>query len=217
MQAVAQAFADSGRAMFLSAAIAPLYLHQYVHARRVGNDVEFGQARQAKNVALSWFTGLLYARNDPDNAVVREGWFPGYNERLAKLHVTMSALGGTLFLAGDDPRGLTPRRAALLTNPDVLSLARTPLVARPLGGVQGEPPAVLHAAEPDGSHVIAVFNWNGASSSQTTVRVRDLGLDERAVYTVHDLWNAGPTGAVESVLTVDLQPHGVALLRLTRR
>src|SRR3712207_2326702 len=79
MRAITRAWQDAGRPMFISAAISPLYIQPYVHARRVGNDVEFGQARQATNVALSWFTSLLYHRNDPDNAVLRRTWYPGYN------------------------------------------------------------------------------------------------------------------------------------------
>jgi alpha-galactosidase len=214
MAAITAAWQDAGRPIFISAAISPLYVQPYVHARRVGNDVEFGQARQAKNVALSWFTGLLYHRNDPDNAVVRRSWFPGYNDGLARLHVTMAALGGTLFIAGDDPRELSPGRAALLTNPSVLALAQEPLVIRPLSLGEGPPP-VWHARRADGSHVVGIFNWNGSSPARFSVRLRDLGLDERAVYDLFDLWEQAPHGRAESSFTVELPPHGVALLRLT--
>ncbi|MGH2585901.1 MAG: alpha-galactosidase [Dehalococcoidia bacterium] len=216
MRAITNAWRDNGRAMFISAAISPLYIQPYVHARRVGNDVEFGQARQAKNVALSWFTGLLYHRNDPDNAVVRGDWFPGYSDDLAKLHATMAAIGGTLFLAGDDPRTLSPARASLMTNASVLALARKPFVVRPLS-VQQTPAPVWHGGQQDGSHIVAVFNWDGATGARHTIRFRDLGLDERAVYTLVDLWAEAPFGVFESSFTVNLAPHGVALLWITRR
>jgi alpha-galactosidase len=216
MRAITNAWRDSGRAMFISAAISPLYIQPYVHARRVGNDVEFGQARQATNVALSWFTGLLYHRNDPDNAVVRGNWFPGYNDALAKLHATMAAFGGTLFLAGDDPRKLSPARASLMTNRSVLALARNPIVARPLS-VQQTPAPVWHGGLADGSQIVGVFNWDGAKGARHAVRFRDLGLDERAVYTVFDLWAEAQFGVFESSFTVNLEPQGVALLRVARR
>jgi alpha-galactosidase len=215
MRAISEAWRQSGREIFVSAAISPLYVQPYVHARRTGTDVVFGQTRQARNSALSWFTGLLYYRNDPDNAVVRRDWFPGYNDGLARLHVTMSALGGTLFLTGDDPRKLTPGRAALLTNPEVLNLVRRPLVIRPLG-VGDDPPSVWIANETDGMALVGVFNWDGQRSARYTIPLRDLGLDERALYSAVELWEQRELGFYEYVLNVDLPPHGVALLRLTR-
>jgi hypothetical protein len=211
MRTITRAWQDAGRPIFISAAISPLYVQPYVHARRVGNDVEFGQARQATNVALSWFTGLLYHRNDPDNAVVRRTWYPGYSDSLARMHVTMSALGGTLFLAGDDPRNLSPTRASLLTNAWVLGLARQPLHVRPLR-VQQTPAAIWHAPGPDGVHVVAAFNWDGTSGAQHTIRFRDLGLLDRGVYRIFDLWENAEMGRHEHSFTVELAPHGVVLL-----
>jgi hypothetical protein len=216
MRMISQAWRDSGRPMFISAAISPLYVQPYVHARRVGNDVEFGQAREAANVSLSWFTGLLYHRNDPDNAVIRGSWFPGYNDKLARLHATMAALGGTLFIAGDDPRGLSPTRAALMTNPSVVELARRPVVIRPLS-IKETPAPIWHATQPDGSRIVALFNWDGVNGRRHVVRFADLGLPGGAVYTAYDLWNESPFGVFESSFTVDLPPHGVVLLRITRR
>jgi alpha-galactosidase len=215
MAAITRVWQRAGRPIFISAAISPLYVQQYAHARRVGNDVEFGQVREAKNVALSWFTGLLYTRNDPDNAVVRGSWFPGYNDNLAKLHATVSALGGTLFIAGDDPRQLSPQRAALLTNPWVLSLTHQPLVARPLS-LEATPPPVWYADGPDGTHVIAIFNWDGARGARHTIRFRDLGLPDRGVYRLFDLWENAEMGTHEHDFTVDVPPQGVLLLFVVR-
>ena len=215
MRAITRAWHDAGRPMFISAAISPLYIQPYVHARRVGNDVEFGQAREAANVALSWFTSLLYHRNDPDNAVLRRTWYPGYNDGLARLHATMSALGGTLFLSGDDPRELSPARAALMTNPWVLGLTHQPLQVRPLG-VRETPAPVWHGPVPDGVHVVAVFNWDGVSGARHTIRFQDLGLPERGVYRLFDLWENAEKGSHEHAFTVDVPPHGVALLYVIR-
>jgi hypothetical protein len=58
-------------------------------------------------------------------------------------------------------------------------------------------------------------NGNGGSPARFSVRLRDLGLDERAVYDLFDLWEQAPHGRAESSFTVELPPHGVALLRLT--
>ncbi|MFN8559712.1 MAG: hypothetical protein U0531_20995 [Dehalococcoidia bacterium] len=44
----------------------------------------------------------------------------------------MAALGGTVFILGDDPRYLSPKRAALLMSPEILALAREGVAARPL-------------------------------------------------------------------------------------
>lgn len=216
MQAITDAWSDSGRPIFISAAISPLYVQPYVHSRRVGNDVEFGQARQAKNVALSWFTGLLYHRNDPDNAVVRRDWFPGYTDGLAKLHVTMDALGGTLFIAGDDPRKLSPARAALLTNEDMLAVAREPLVIRPLE-LEDDPPPIWYAAEDDGSYLVGIFNWDGDDPARYSLPLADLGLTADAAYRAVDLWTGQELAMTGGWIVIDLAPHDAALLRITGR
>lgn len=211
MQAVLDGFHSAGRPIYLSAAIAPLYVHPYVHSRRVGTDVNFGQARQAQNVALSWFTDLLYVRNDPDNVVVRHDWFPGYSDAMARMHATMSALGGTLFILGDDPRYLRPERTALLTDPEVLALAKEGVAARPL--TVGETPAPVWSARlRDGAVVAGFFNWSD-EPVQRTVPLSRLGLDITRRYEVHDLWD-GDAREVSGSLSVTLPPRSAALLRI---
>jgi hypothetical protein len=213
MTAVREGFASAGRPIYLSAAISPLYVHQYAHARRVGTDVNFGQAREAQNVALSWFTDLLYHRNDPDNVVVREDWFPGYSDGLARMHATMAALGGTLFILGDDPRYLSPQRAALLTDPDVLELAKEGVTARPLD-LRETPPPVWAARTRDGAVVVGLFNWHDVPVRRTVPFSR-LGLDPARPYRVRDLWHA-EAGVVTArgAYILELPPRSGALLRI---
>ena len=210
MEAVRDGFLAAGRPVYLSAAISPLYVHQYVHARRTGNDVIFGQAREAQNVALSWFTDLLYHRNDPDNVIVRPDWYPGYGEEMARLHTTMAALGGTLFILGDDPRYLSPERAALLTDSDVLALAQEGVSAWPLD-VRETPAPVWAARLRDGGVVVGVFNWSDRPV-QRTIALAQLGLDPARRYRVRDLWNPEASGAATGSYTVELPPRSVALL-----
>jgi hypothetical protein len=212
MAAVRAGFASAGRPIFLSAAISPVFVHPYVHARRVGNDVNFGQAREAQNVALSWFTDLLYHRNDPDNVVVREGWYPEYSEEAARMHITMAALGGTVFILGDDPRHLSPERAALLTEPEVLALAREGISARPLH--VRETPAPVWAARSGDGAVVGVFNW-GEADAQHTITFARLGLDPARPYHVQDLWNPEAGGMATTSYTVTLPALSVALLRIS--
>jgi alpha-galactosidase len=212
MKAVHEGFASAGRPIFLSAAIAPLYVQPYVHARRVGTDVNFGQAREAQNVALSWFTHLLYHRNDPDNVVVREDWFPDYSDGLARMHATMGALGGTLFILGDDPRQLSQERAALLTDPEVLALAAEGVAARPLD-VGDTPAPVWWARLADGAIVLGVFNWDGDEASHTVSLAR-LGLSPGRAYTVTDLWEHTEAGSAVDSLSIELPPHSARLVRL---
>ena len=212
MESVRDGFASAGRPIYLSAAISPLYLHQYVHARRVGNDVIFGQAREAQNVSLSWFTDLLYHRNDPDNVVLREDWFPGYTEGLARMHTTMAAMGGTLFILGDDPRYLSPERAALVTNPEILDLAREGVGARPLD-VRAMPAPVWAIRLRDGSVAVGVFNWD-IRPARYTIPLVSLGLDPSRAYRVRDVWNPEAGGTATGNYTVDVGALSVALLRL---
>lgn len=212
MAAVREGVLTSGRPVYLSAAIAPLYVHQHVHARRVGTDVNFGQARQAQNVALSWFTDLLYHRNDPDNVVVREDWYPGYRDGVARMHATMAALGGTLFIAGDDPRRLSPERAALMTDPEVLDLAKEGVSARPVD-VRETPAPIWVGRRADGSAIVGLFNWS-EQPVRRTVPLARLGLDAGRTYQVADLWDGPAHEAATTALTVDLPPFTAQLLQL---
>lgn len=214
MEAVRDGFATAGRPIYLSAAIAPLYVHAYAHARRVGNDVNFGQAREAGNVALSWFTDLLYHRNDPDNVVVRDDWYPAYPPSVARMHATMAALGGTLFILGDDPRYLSRERADLLTAPEIVALAREGVSARPLD-VRETPAPVWVARRQDGATVLALFNWSEAPARHAVDLAR-LGLDPARPYRAGDLWNPEAAGQMlQGVADIEVAPSSAALLRIS--
>jgi hypothetical protein len=135
---------------------------------------------------------------DPDVALV------GGNLELeqGRQLVTVAALAGGPFFASDDLRDLAPERLALLTNPEVLSLA-------------GGPPA-LPDWEPDPTgrpaihwrrdDVLAVFNWTSAGQA---VRVRAPGARS-----ARDLWDRRELPGFRDGALLEIPAQGVRLLRV---
>jgi len=145
--------------------------------------------------------------------VVRENWFPGYSDGLTRMHATMAALGGTLFILGDDRRSLGPERAVLLTDPEVLALAKDGVTARPLD-LREMPPPVWVARTRDGAVIVGLFNWGGVLVRCTVLYDR-LDLDPARPHRVRDLWNAeAGVATVHGSITVELPPRSGALLRI---
>ena len=119
--------------------------------------------------------------------------------------VTMVALAGGLFFASDDLRHLQAERRALLTNPEVLSLA-------------GGPPALPDWEPGEAGHpathwrrddVLAVFNW---TPSGKNVRVRAPGARG-----ARDLWERRELPDFEDGLVLEVPPQGVRLIRVHTR
>jgi len=101
----------------------------------------------------------------------------------------MAALGGTLWLSGDDLPSLAAQgRLGYLTDPEVLDVVRSGRAGIPIGladRLRG-PAAVWLAPQSDGSAVVALFNW-GNHAQTVAVPLAAIGLRART-YTVRDLW-----------------------------
>lgn len=123
-----------------------------------------------------------------------------------------ASLRGTLLILGDDPRRLSPERAALLTDPDVLAPAREGVAAWPVD-VRETPAPVWSARLRDGGVAVGVFNWDDRPVRRVIPFAR-LGLDPPRAYRVRDLWNPEAGGTATGSYTVDLPPHTAALLRV---
>src|SRR5205085_12461517 len=110
--------------------LAPLFPHQYGHARRGSCDV-FGRLSDTEyllnSVTLGWWlSGTAYAFNDPDHAVLyrRTGQAPT-SEAEALARVNAALIGGTILLDSDDlgqPEAQA-RARKLLTNRAALDMA----------------------------------------------------------------------------------------------
>ncbi len=154
-------------------------------------------AAVARNAAARHFLHTWF-QLDPDVALV------GGNLSLSQARqlVTIAALSGGPFLAGDDLTHLPPERLALLSNPEVL-------------GLVGGRPAVPDW-EPDGrdlppSHwrrgdVLAIFNW---CAEEREVPVRAPGARG-----ARDLWERRELPDLRGDGVLRVPGHDVRLLRV---
>ena len=222
--------AKIGRPFFLSLSIAPLF-PAYGHSRRVSCDA-FGRIEDSEYmlnaVTFGWWTnGTLYRFNDPDHTVISRDTDPyhavspaGSVQTLeeARSRVNASVITGTLLLDSDDltdARG-QERAKELLTKAAILDVARAGRSFRPVEGDAGIKAAkVFTRDEPDGSLLIAVFNYDGGKPSEIRSDLARLGLDGHSSYRATDLWTAA-TSEVRGALDVPLSPGQSTILRLVK-
>jgi hypothetical protein len=225
--------ARAGRPIFVSLSIAPLFPHQYAHARRVSCDV-FGSLKDTEyllnSVALGWWlSGTAYAFNDPDHVVLyRHGERTPTTDAEALARTNAALIGGGVLLDSDDLRrpGARERARRLLTNRDALALARDGRPFRPVEWDNGYHASEAFArVEPGGKTVhVALFNFRG-SAVRKVVPLAALGVDDRRPWRGLDLWtgtvfNVLPRGAAGApdgggALSIPLETAGSRLLRLT--
>jgi alpha-galactosidase len=220
-----------GRPFFLSLSIAPLF-PAYGHSRRVSCDA-FGRIEDSEYmlnaVTFGWWTnGTLYRFNDPDHTVISRDTDPYHDQapagsvqtiEEARSRVDASVIAGTVLLDSDDlldPRA-QERAKELLTNKAILDVARAGRSFRPVEGDAGTRAAsVFTRSEPDGSLLVAVFNYNPGAESDVNVSLARLGLDSSKGYRATDLW-LGNSREVRGSLEVKLKPAESTILHLALR
>lgn len=201
------------------------------HSLRFGADIAFtvapqglGQiAHEARNVMLRSFLDPLI-RNDPDQVLVR----PPLTADEARTAATLAAMAG-FYTAGDDLTALPADRLAILTNPALLAVARgrSALPLDPLSAPSDDvflspvtdpglwsndprsvPPGRYYR-EGTPAH-LALFNWR--TTAQTVqVDLRELG---HAGARVRELWSGRDLGRGSNDVTLELRPHGAAVLEI---
>ncbi|MDR3510632.1 MAG: PKD domain-containing protein [Caulobacteraceae bacterium] len=202
-----------------------------VDAGRISNDTEHswqGTKDAASGVAARWFMNRRWFVADPDvfclsNHISRE---PRWDESVTSLDearaaITLSALAGGLFEIGDDlpALGAEPERLALLTQPDLLAMARLGRAATPADLMRFDPadgqPSVFVLRESARQAVVAVFNWTDGVRAHR-LPLRGLGL-EPGPWTGREVWTGAVAAVADGALTVADQPaHSVRLFVLTR-
>jgi alpha-galactosidase len=150
-----------------------------------------------RNLAARYFLEGWF-QLDPDVALVG-GNLPLEQGRQL---VTMAALGGGPFLAGDDLPSLPPERLELLTNPEVLALVGDGAPVPDWEPNRQDLPPV-HWRRGD---VLALFNWSGEESE---VLVRAPGVSS-----ARDLWARSELPGFSDGTSLLIPANGVRLLRL---
>jgi hypothetical protein len=115
-----------------------------------------------------------------------------------------------LMMGGHLPEN-DPLTLELLTNDEVIAVNQASARSRE---VLAEGTAVAWAADaPDGGTYVALFN-RGEAKARVEVPLAKLGLS--GTLAVRDLWKRAPRGEAQGGVSAEIEPHGAALLKLTR-
>jgi alpha-galactosidase len=138
---------------------------------------------------------------------------PALTESEQRAHFSLWAMLAAPLIAGNDVRSMTDATRTILTNADVIAVDQDPLVAPATPSARD--PRVLVKPLADGSVAVALFNVAEHPATVTT-EAGAVGLPAAPCYTARDLWSHSDTAGSGSI-SVALQPHDVAMLRISSR
>ena len=228
---------------FILACGAPLMpIVGLVHGARTGGDVGVPQMNDGKagppHVGFPLI--LSMARNQAARLFFDRALFavdadvvmapaPQLTPDEARVMITIGALSGGIFMLSDDLETLPADRLALLRNPNVLGLVGGPaaepvhLFSAPEREAQDhwfafpqELPPLWVRRDPDGSAVVAVYNWSDSPRPYRLHFSEVIGTD--GTFSVVDLWSSRRGGRALGIkrdsLRFTLPSHSVRLLRM---
>ena len=158
--------------------------------------------------------------NDPDMLVVGfVGWGPSLHfTRLTPseqyTHISLWCLLSAPLLIGCDLSRLDPFTINLLTNDEVLAVNQDPLGKQATQVKNNTNYEIWEKDLEDGSKAIGLFNLR-LNPLNIHVDLKDLGISGSA--DMRDLWRQKGLGAADVSFEMLVQPHGAALLKLTKR
>jgi Melibiase/Alpha galactosidase C-terminal beta sandwich domain len=228
---------------FILACGAPLMpIVGLVHGARIGGDVGVPQMEDGKagpphvgfplilSMARNQAARLFFDRSlfavDADVVMAPA---PQLTPDEARVMITIASLSGGIFMLSDDLETLPADRLALLRNPNVLGLVGGPaaepvhLFSAPEREAQDhwfaspqELPPLWVRRDPDGSAVVAVYNWSDSARPYRLHFSEAIGAD--GTFAVVDLWSPRRGGRALGIkhdgLRLNLPPHSVRLLRM---
>jgi alpha-galactosidase len=148
--------------------------------------------------------------NDPDMLEIGNG---GMTSAEYRTHMSLWALLAAPLLAGNDLRSMSAETLSILTNRGVIAIDQDPLGSQAHRVRANGDSEVWTRPLASGSRAVGLFN-RGAAPARIEVRWAEIGFS--GTHKVHDVWSAADEGAHESGYAVDVEPHGVALLRVEK-
>jgi hypothetical protein len=138
----------------------------------------------------------------------------------AQVSIVIAAVSGGMLEIGDDlpTLGTDPERLALVTNPELLRIARLSRAFKPLDlmtyRTDDEMPSVFFLRESRRQSMLAVFNWTEHSSSHDFELAR-LGLPSGA-YKFYDALNQNKEFSFDdrAIHVREQAPHSVKLVKI---
>jgi alpha-galactosidase len=151
--------------------------------------------------------------NDPDMLEVGNG---GLSAAENRAHFSFWCLFAAPLMAGNDLESMGADVKAILTNHEVIAVDQDAL------GMQGRKVADDGAREvwmkplADGSRAVVLFN-RGTEVAPVAVSWADIGLFPGGEALVRDLWQRADVGVVTGRYETKVEPHGVAMIKVTPR
>ncbi len=128
-------------------------------------------------------------------------------------YMSMWALMASPLFFGGDMSKLDDFTLGILCNSEVIDVDQDALGWQGRVVRQSENEFILQKPLEDGSFAVGIFNLSEGPRKMSAT-LRELGLD--GIWKVRDVWRQKEIGAVSSLLSVDVAPHGVAFVRLSR-
>lgn len=197
---------------------------------RVSQDTghSFERSKEAApGIAARYYMNGNFFRDDPDaftvsRQVILDG--PIHTPLTlseAEVSIVLAAVSGGMYEIGDDlpTLGADPDRVTLLSNPDLLQMAKLGVAALPLDLLtyrsQDEQPGIFLLHEDARQSILAVFNWTKQPRSHTFT-LPQLNLAEKHEYELYDVLNKNQHlsltgGAIE---LKNQETHSVRLIKI---
>ena len=205
-----------GDDVFINLAMSPTFPYQYANGRRLACDAFYAidnTEYELNAVTYGFWEKELYDYTDPDHIVIW-GRDAGASENEARSRITSGVISGTSFLTGDnfvapagDADAAFARFETLLTNRDVIAVAKTGKIFLPVITNVRNRTANIYRLEHDGKLYFAVFNF----SATPRVFTVPTGLDR---FTAKELWTGKQTRGA-GILSVPLAGKNAALFEVT--
>jgi len=118
------------------------------------------------------------------------------------------------LMIGSNLPGLDEFILSLLTNKEVLEVNEKSTKGKELFA-NGD--TIVWVAENPESNVkyIAFFNHNDSIVKNISVRLSDIGLNDKETCTVYDIWNKNNLANAKEVISAIVKPHGTVFLKLS--
>jgi hypothetical protein len=180
-------------------------------------------------IAARYYMHRNFFINDPDaftvsRQVIEERRIHGpLTLDEAEVSIALAAVSGGMFEIGDDlpTLGADADRVALVTNPELLRIAKLGRASIPLDllsyRAEDEQPSIFLLPEDARQSVLAVFNWTEKPASHQ-LSFRDLKLGVGKSYQFSDIFDASRSLAVggES-LELEQPAHSVRMIKIVDR
>lgn len=180
----------------------------------------------APGIAARYYMHRNFFINDPDAFTVsrqlieeREIHAPLTLDE-AEVSIALAAVSGGMFEIGDDlpTLGADADRVALVTNPDLLRIAKLGRVARPLDllsyRAEDEQPSVFLLREDSRQSVLTVFNWTETPKSHR-LSFSDLNLRSGTNHQFTDIFaEQGQVSSSNDAIELEQPAHSVRMVKI---